>query len=190
MQVTVSSQSFCPREASSASRSTALLTATTSLPLPHTYVCISPRSQGHSRQASRTLQPVANASRWAMEGSCAASIGHRCLPTQKIAAQPLRCDRAAVSRARQRPHGRLPPRRHAGDAVAGHQPAAATICSQRSPNPAIGRGSVGVSFSSSHKVGSRLKRCLPEVKIRCVLAGRHSPRDIWSTLPARRAGRR
>ena len=65
-----------------------------------------------------------------------------------------------------------------------------TCCSHhlqpKEPDPAIDRGSVGVSFSSSHKVGSSSKRCLPEVKIRCVLAGRHSPRTIWSTLPARR----
>ena len=39
----------------------------------------------------------------------------------------------------------------------------------KQPDPAIDRGSVGVSFSSSHKVGSSSKRCLPEVKIRCVL---------------------
>ena len=65
-----------------------------------------------------------------------------------------------------------------------------TCCSHhlqpKEPDPAIDRGSVGVSFSSSHKVGSSSKRCLPAVKIRCVLAGRHSPRTIWSTLPARR----
>ena len=64
-----------------------------------------------------------------------------------------------------------------------------TCCSHhlqpKEPDPAIDRGSVGVSFSSSHKVGSSSKRCLPEVKIRCVLAGRHRSRDIWSTLPAR-----
>ena len=46
------------------------------------------------------------------------------------------------------------------------------------PNPVIERRRVDVSFSRCHKVGSRLKRCLPEVKIRCVLAGRHRSRDI------------
>ena len=49
------------------------------------------------------------------------------------------------------------------------------------------RGSVDVSFIGGNKVGSRSKRCLPEVNPRCLLAGRHSSRDIFSTLPARRA---
>ena len=35
-------------------------------------------------------------------------------------------------------------------------------------------------------MGSSSKRCLPEVKVRCVLAGRHRSRAIWSTLSARR----
>ena len=64
-----------------------------------------------------------------------------------------------------------------------------TCCSHhlqpKEPDPAIDRGSVGVSFSSSHKVGSSSKRCSPEVKRRCVLAGRHRSRAIWSTLLAR-----
>ena len=60
----------------------------------------------------------------------------------------------------------------------------------KQPDPAIDRGSVGVSFSSSHRVGSSSKRCLPEVKVRCVLAGRHRSRAIWSTLSARRANLR
>ena len=55
------------------------------------------------------------------------------------------------------------------------------------PNPATERGSVDVSFSGGHKVGSRLKRCLPGVNPRCVLVGGRSSRDILSTLPARRA---
>jgi hypothetical protein len=54
------------------------------------------------------------------------------------------------------------------------------------PKPVAERGSVDVSFSGGHKVGSRLKRCLPEVNPRCVLAGGRSSRDILSTLPARR----
>ena len=73
-------------------------------------------------------------------------------------------------------------------------PTSAGCCSHhlqpKEPDPAIDRGSVGVSFSSSHKVGSSSKRCSPEVKIRCVLAGRHNPRTIWSTLPARRVNLR
>ena len=60
----------------------------------------------------------------------------------------------------------------------------------KQPDPAIDRGSVGVSFSSSHRVGSSSKRCLPEVKVRCVLAGRHRSRAIWSTLSPRRANLR
>ena len=36
-----------------------------------------------------------------------------------------------------------------------------------------------VSFSGGHKVGSRLKRCLPEVNPRCVLAGGLSSRDTF-----------
>ena len=42
------------------------------------------------------------------------------------------------------------------------------------PNPATERGSVDVSFSGGHKVGSRLKRCLPGVNPRCVLVGGRS----------------
>ena len=55
------------------------------------------------------------------------------------------------------------------------------------PKPVAERGSVDVSFSGGHKVGSRLKRCLPELNPRCVLAGGRSSRDTLSTLPARRA---
>ena len=46
------------------------------------------------------------------------------------------------------------------------------------PNPATERGSVDVSFSGGHKVGSRLKRCLPGVNPRCVLVSGCSSRDI------------
>ena len=49
------------------------------------------------------------------------------------------------------------------------------------------RGWVDVSFSSSHRVGSRSMRCLLEVIPRCVVAGGHSPRDIRSSLSVRRA---
>ena len=54
-------------------------------------------------------------------------------------------------------------------------------------NPVAERGWVDVSFSSSHRVGSRSMRCLLEVIPRCVVAGGHSPRDIRSSLSVRRA---
>ena len=54
-------------------------------------------------------------------------------------------------------------------------------------NPVAERGWVDVSFSSSHRVGSRSMRCLLEVLPRCVVAGGHSPRDIRSSLSVRRA---
>ena len=129
----------------------------------------------------------ARTSRCTTEGSCAASIGRRCTLAHKIAAQPLRCGRAAVSRARQRPHACLPPCRRAGHAAAAHQAAAAIICRRSCQTCGRARGSVDVSFSGGNKVGSRSKRCLPEVNPRCLLAGRHSSRDTLSTLPARRA---
>ena len=66
-----------------------------------------------------------------------------------------------------------------------------SCCSHHLPpqscqNPATERGSVDVSFIGGHKVGYRLKRCLPGVNPRCVLVGGRSSRDILSTLPARR----
>ena len=71
-----------------------------------------------------------------------------------------------------------------------HRCCSPSLCSHhllpKLPNPVAERGSVDASFSGGQKVGSSLKRCLPEVKIRCVLAGSHSSRDICrSCLPAR-----
>ena len=60
----------------------------------------------------------------------------------------------------------------------------------KQPNLALEHRRVDVSFSSGHKAGSGSKRCSPEVIARCVAAGGHSPRDICSTLPARRTDRR
>ena len=57
----------------------------------------------------------------------------------------------------------------------------------KQPNPVAERGWVDVSFSSSHKVRSRSMRCVPEVLLRCVVAGRHSPRDFCSSLSVRHA---
>ena len=58
---------------------------------------------------------------------------------------------------------------------------------RKQPKPVEERGWVDVSFSSSHGVGSRSMRCLLEVLPRCVVAGRHSPRDFCSSLSVRRA---
>ena len=50
------------------------------------------------------------------------------------------------------------------------------------PNAGIGRHGENVKASRGHKAGSSSKRGLQEVKARCVLAGGHSPRDIWPTF--------
>ena len=115
------------------------------------------------------------------------STAGRGRPGREIAAQPRRCQAQQRPRPQQRPHRRVAACRRAGHAAAGRQGCAATICSQSCQNPAAERGSVDVSFSGGHKVGSRLKRCSPGVNPRCVLVGGRSSRDILSTLPARRA---
>ena len=78
-----------------------------------------------------------------------------------------------------------------------HEPAALLLTTKLQPPSAAkaakactmvaGRGWVDVSFSSSHRVGSRSMRCLLEVIPRCVVAGGHSPRDIRLSLSVRRA---
>ena len=60
----------------------------------------------------------------------------------------------------------------------------------KQPNPATEHRRVDVSFSRGLRAGSGSKGCSLGVMTRCVTAGGHSPRDICSTLPARRAGRR
>ena len=50
------------------------------------------------------------------------------------------------------------------------------------PNAGIVRCGEGAKVSRGQKQGSCSKRCLPEVKPRCVAAEGHSPRDISSTF--------
>ena len=124
-----------------------------------------------------------------MEGAGAASNCRRCSPAHKIAAQPLRSGRAAVPRARQRTKfmiASVPTSRR-------RCRCSPSSCSHhlqlKQPNPATEHRRVDVSFSRGLRAGSGSKGCSLGVMTRCVTAGGHSPRDICSTLPARRAGR-
>ena len=54
-------------------------------------------------------------------------------------------------------------------------------------NARIMRGGENVKVSRGLRAGSSSKRCSYGVNTRCVGAGRHSPREISSTLPVRRA---
>ena len=117
-----------PREASEASRSTAIVSAAAPLPLPHMYVRISARTRGWHPPAYHALQAVARTRHTMMARSHAASMGSRGGPAHKIAARSLRRDRAALSRARQRPHRPAPVCRRAYNVAAARQALAATIC--------------------------------------------------------------
>ena len=117
-----------PREASEASRSTAIVSAAAPLPLPHMYVRISARTQGWHPPAYHALQAVARTRHTMMARSRAASMGSRGGPAHKIAARSLRRDRAALSRARQQPHRPAPACRRAYNVAAARQALAATIC--------------------------------------------------------------
>ena len=130
VQITVSSAIYGlrPREASEASRSTAIVSAAAPLPLPHMYVRISARTQGWHPPAYHALQAVARTRHTMMARSHAASMGSRGGPAHKIAARSLRRDRAALSRARQWSHRPAPACRRAYDVAAARQALAATIC--------------------------------------------------------------
>ena len=157
------------------------------------YVYTALRTQGSSRQASRTLQPVANTSRQTTARACAASIrpSIQSGPQDRRSAASVRLSGGLASTAAStrrfavmptsRPLCFRPP-----SCCSHHLPQSTS----QTPKLSSGHRRVDVSFSSGHKAGSGSKRCSPEVIARCVAAGGHSPRDTLSTLPARRAGRR
>ena len=94
-----------------------------------TCTCVSQhaRKDGAHKRTMRFKQWRARATRgWKDQARCK-SMSSRGGPAHKIAARSLRCDRAALSRARQRPHGRLSTRRSAEHIVGGRQASAATI---------------------------------------------------------------
>ena len=154
------------------------------------YVYTSLRTQGSSRQASRTLQPVANTSRQTTARACAASIrpSMQSSPQDRRSAASVRLSGGLASTAAStRRFAVMPTSRP----LCFRPP---SCCSHHLP-PSIAKPTpehrrVDVSFSSGHKAGSGSKRCSLGVIARCVAAGGHSPRDTLSTLPARRAGRR
>ena len=185
-----SSEHCTLREAIEVDRATAIATTAAPLPLPHMYVYTSPRTQGSSRQASRTLQPVANTSRQTTARACAASIrpSIQSGPQDRRSAASVRLSGGLASTAATTRRFAVMPTRWSRCCCS------PSCCSHHlppsTPNLRVEHRRVDVSFSSGHKAGSGSKRCLPEVIARCVTAGGHSPRDTLSTLPARRAGRR
>ena len=145
------SEHCTPREAIETYRDTALISVATLQPLPHMYVSSSPRTQGSSRQASRTPSPVANASRCTTQLSHAATTTGRSGQGRQIAARPRPCKAQHRPRRRQRPHRRLPASRRVGHQAAGHQAAAATICSESSQS--LWRSVVGWMSASAAVTG-------------------------------------
>ena len=74
-----------------------------------------------------------------------------------------------------------------------HWPMRKSSCSHHLPatllNAGILRGGEHGSFVRGHTASSSMKGCSLGMTLRCVLPGRHSAREVCSTLPARRNDR-
>ena len=150
------------------------------------YVRISARTQGWHPPAYHALQAVARTRHTMMARSRAASIGSRGGPAHKIAARSLRRDRAALSRARQRPHRPAPACRRAYNVAAARQALAATICQ---PTCRMLDSYTVVSmatFVRGDEAISSMNGCSLCMYRRCVADVRPIAHDMCSTLPARR----
>ena len=151
------------------------------------YVRISARTQGWHPPAYHALQAVARTRHTMMARSHAASMGSRGGPAHKIAARSLRRDRAALSRARQRPHRPAPACRRAYDVAAARQALAATICQptcRMLDSYAVVSGEHG-NFVRGDEAISSMNGCSLCMYRRCVADVRPSAHDMCSTLPAR-----